>query len=471
MEYERRLDARLVLSVVAAGIMSFSGVVVETAMNVTFPTLMAEFHVGTSTVQWMTTSYLLVLAAIVPTSAWMSRRFPTRRVFLVAMAFYISGIACGACAQSFPMLLCGRILEGCGTGIALPLMFNIIQEQAPLQNMGTMMGVGSFVTAMAPAIGPSLGGWVAENLGWRWIFIGLLPVLAVALVMGATTIRQSHQTGPAPFDVAGWVTLVASFASLVFATSGAGERGWGSPDVIALLVAFVALLALFLRRTRERARDGRAVLVSPNVFSHRGFSLSVLALVLVQFCVLGLSFLLSNYSQLVMGHGATEAGSILLPGCVVGALLAPLSGKMLDTLGARPPILGGSLCMLAANVLFLVTVGGAGLQTAGAMGIYVLFAFGQGLSIGNTMTNGLSFLPGSERPDGNAVINTLQQLSGAVGTSVVTTIVQASQSAAGGSQLSASTMAGTGNAYLVLVVVAAGVLVSQLGALSSPRKV
>lgn len=126
---------------------------------------MAEFGIGTSTVQWMTTAYLLVLAAIVPTSSYLNRRFPTKRIFVVAMCFYIAGIVCGFTAVSFPMLLCGRVLEGIGTGIALPLMFNIITEQAPLAHMGVMMGIGTLVTAMAPAVGPSVGGWPRISAG------------------------------------------------------------------------------------------------------------------------------------------------------------------------------------------------------------------------------------------------------------------------------------------------------------------
>ena len=196
--FERRLDAKLILSIIATGIMSFSGVCVETAMNVTFPTLMTEFGVNTATVQWLTTAYLLVLAAVVPTSGYLSRRFPTKGVFCFAMAFYIAGIVCGMTAQVFPMLLLGRVLEGIGTGVALPLMFNIITEQAPERNLGFMMGVGSLVTAVAPAVGPSAGGWLTENFGWRAIFAALLPVLLVAFVLGVTSIRQSHEVERAP---------------------------------------------------------------------------------------------------------------------------------------------------------------------------------------------------------------------------------------------------------------------------------
>ena len=141
MNEDKKIDLKLILSIVATGIMSFSGVVVETAMNVTFPSLMEEFQIGTSSVQWITTGYLLVLAAVTPV---------------------------------FSLLLLGRLIQGVGTGIALPLMFNITMEQVPEEKLGVMMGTASLITAMAPAVGPSLGGFIVNHFGWRIVFIALL---------------------------------------------------------------------------------------------------------------------------------------------------------------------------------------------------------------------------------------------------------------------------------------------------------
>lgn len=138
MNEDKKIDLKLILSIVATGIMSFSGVVVETAMNVTFPSLMEEFQIGTSSVQWITTGYLLVLAAVTPV---------------------------------FSLLLLGRLIRGVGTGIALPLMFNITMEQVPEEKLGVMMGTASLITAMAPAVGPSLGGFIVNHFGWRIVFI------------------------------------------------------------------------------------------------------------------------------------------------------------------------------------------------------------------------------------------------------------------------------------------------------------
>lgn len=457
--FSRVLDARLIMSVVAAGIMSFSGVVVETAMNVTFPTLMAEFGITTSTVQWLTTSYLLVLAAIVPTSSYLNRRFRTKHIFVAAMVFYVTGILCGFTAQSFPMLLAGRVLEGVGTGIALPLMFNIITEQAPQKHIGVMMGIGTLVTAMAPAVGPSVGGWLAETYGWRMIFAALLPILAVALVLGVASIRQSHAVEKSPFDVPGWALLALSFAALVLGVSEAGSQGLTAPITLGLLAAFAVLLILFAVREKHAS----APLIRLEVFGVRRFCLGLLAIVCVQFCVLGLSFLLPNYAQMVMGAGETEAGSILLLGCAVGAVMAPLSGRILDSLGPRRPIFTGSCCLLAAVVLLALC--SANLHTMLATGIYVLFAFGQSLMIGNTMTTALQTLPDRVRADGNAVINTLQQLAGAMGTSVVTLVVNTAQ--AGAADMAAATLAGTREAYILLAVIAVVPLVALIAMLAS----
>jgi DHA2 family lincomycin resistance protein-like MFS transporter len=444
--FERRLDARLVLSVVATGIMSFSGVTVETAMNVTFPTLMAEFGIDTATVQWMTTSYLLVLAIIVPTSSYLNRRIPTRRIFVTAMIFYIAGIVCGMTAVSFPMLLCGRILEGIGTGIALPLMFNIITEQAPRKNMGVMMGIGTLVTAMAPAVGPSVGGWLAENFGWRAIFAALLPILVVAFFLGIFSIRQSHEVTHDSFDVPGWLFIAGSFAALVFAVDMGASWGWTSPTELVLVAAFVALLVLFVRR--ERNADNPLIHLS--VFAERRFDLGVIAIVCLQFIVLGLSFLIPNYSQVVMGAGETEAGSILLFGCIVGACMAPLSGQLLDRLGARLPILFGASCVLLGTLLFAIF--SERLPTLPAIWFYIVFAFGQSMMVGNTMTTSLGFLPAQTKPDGNAVINTLQQLAGAIGTSVCSAVVNAAQ--VGATDMALATMEGTRTAYALLACMA-----------------
>lgn len=444
-QFERRIDARLIMSIVATGLMSFSGVVVETAMNVTFPSLMKEFGVGTSIVQWITTGYLLILSMIIPASSWLKRRFTTKRLFVTAITLFIIGTVMCASAPVFALLLLGRLIQGVGTGIALPLMFNIVLEQVPYEKMGLMMGTASLITAIAPAVGPSLGGMIVNTFGWRMIFVALLPLLVIAFFMGAAGIRQVSATEKISFNVKDFFFLAAGFACFIFGINNASVSGWLSAPVIAMLIAAVFALAVFCRRSRE----SDSPLIRMQVFHCAPFTLSVAVIVSVQFICLGAGFLIPNYAQLVMGENAFTAGCLLLPGCIIGACLTPAAGKILDRFGARLPVTFGNICVIISACLFSLFLHSAGI--AAIIVFYIIFTFGQSFSMGTNMTHGLSYLPEELNSDGNAVINTMQQLSGAVGTCVVSTIVasaQASQSAA--DAMTAGTLSGTQSAFVVL---------------------
>ncbi|MSE21405.1 MFS transporter, partial [Lactobacillus parabuchneri] len=165
----RKISTKLYLSIVATGLMAFCGVLIETAMNVTFPTLMKQFNVDTATIQWLTTGYLLVVSIIIPISGILKRRFTTMQLFITASTFFIVGLLICTITNQFDVLLVGRIIQGLGTGIALPLMFNIILEQAPFEKIGLLMGIGTLVTAIAPALGPSYGGLLI-GINWHLIF-------------------------------------------------------------------------------------------------------------------------------------------------------------------------------------------------------------------------------------------------------------------------------------------------------------
>lgn len=157
------IPKKVIAAVVATGLLSFCGTIIETSMNVTFPILMKEFSLSTNTVQWMTSIYLLVLSIIIPTSAVLKRSYHTKTLFTVANLCFMAGVIIDALAPVFPLLLLGRAIQGVGTGIALPLMFNIIVEQVSKSRLGLMMGVGNMITGIAPAIGPTFGGVVSSS--------------------------------------------------------------------------------------------------------------------------------------------------------------------------------------------------------------------------------------------------------------------------------------------------------------------
>ncbi len=455
-ESEKRIDAKLVLSILAAGIMSFSGVVVETAMNVTFPTLMKEFGIGTSTVQWITTGYLLVLAIIIPASSYLKKRFKMKALFVTAVCLFILGTVMAAAAPVFPVLLGGRLIQGVGTGIALPMMFNIVLEQVPENRLGLMMGIATLITAIAPAVGPSLGGVIVSYFGWRMIFVALLPLLILSFLFGVTSMRQVTETGRVSFQIIDYLLLAAGFACFIFATSMASEAGWTSVRVIVLFLVSVLAIVVFYRRSIH----SQSPLIDVKVFHSVTFSLSVIILLLIQFICLGLGYLIPNYSQIVSGEEALIAGCLLLPGCILGACIAPVSGRLLDRFGAKRPILTGVAAIMIS--LFCFSFFATRLTTALFIAFYLIFTFGQGFSTGNTMTNGLRQLPENLNADGNAVFTTLQQLAGAIGTSVVSTIVASAQ-AARSDDMALATMEGSRNAFYLLAVLAVAMMCCACG--------
>lgn len=444
--FERRADLRFFLSILAAGLLSFTGVVIETAMNITFPTLMQEFSITTSTVQWITTGYLLVLAIVIPTSGYLKNRFPMKRLFLTANLLFLTGTLLDATAMSFAQLLLGRLLQGAGTGIALPLMFLIVMEQAPLNKMGLMMGAAMLVCALAPAVGPSAGGYIVSNFGWRMIFVALVPVLVFSLLAGLYAIRQSSACGPRAFDFRGLLLLGLTFTAFLLMTSYL-DTLLQTPLLLLILLLFIgSMLFLFCRQEKHLLQSHQHPLLNITVFQQSRFTLAAMGLLLFQFVCLGLGFLLPNFAQLVQGENAFTAGCILLPGCIVGAMFAPISGRIYDRLGARRPLLTGSLLLLLSLTIFQFAIPDTGIL--GLTIIYVIFAMGQGLSVGNILTYGLGQLPKETRADGNAVCNTVQQLAGAVGTSIPAAIVMSYQSSL--PDLTQATSLGTSKAFLLL---------------------
>ena len=179
----------LVPAVIATGMMSFAGVLIETAMNVTFPTLINQFQLTTAQVQWVTTIYLLMISIIVPLSTYLTKNFSIRSLFLLSNLLFLAGIIIDFFSPTFLILLLGRLLQGAATGIALPLMFHIILTFAPMNRRGAMMGVGTLTTAIAPAIGPTYGGILTSNFTWNHIYLFLIPVFRLSLVIALVSIR------------------------------------------------------------------------------------------------------------------------------------------------------------------------------------------------------------------------------------------------------------------------------------------
>lgn len=442
---KEKIPKHVLAAIFATGILSFSGVIIETSMNIAFPTLMEEFNLTTNTVQWLTSIYLLTISIIVPLSANLKARFKTKTLFIVANLLYLSGLIIGACAPNFEFLLLGRIVEGLGTGIALPLMFNIIMEQVPRSRVGMMMGVGNMITGIAPALGPTFGGLVVTHLGWRWIFYIMIPFILISLALGINGIRQKSELREVKFDLFSMLLIAVFFIGMILGFSNLSTGNYLTLDCLGAILIALFSLGLLIYRS-NRIKDP---VLDLSLFKNKFFAAHALGFFLIQIISLGNAFLLPNYIQLVNGSSALVAGLVVLPAGFAGAFLAPFGGSLLDRYGARRPILIGSGFMLLELIIFTIFTNN--LNNWLILFVYISYMGGMGMIMGCVMTNALAHLDKKEVTQGNAILNTLQEFAGAVGTSTTAAFVAFAQRTAE-SKGATATASGTHLAYIFLLI-------------------
>lgn len=435
-----RISSKVFAAVIATGLMSFSGVLVETSMNIAFPTLMRDFNVSTNVVQWMTSIYLLAVSIIVPISAALKSSYKTKSLFLTANFLFLLGLIVYATAPIFSVLLLGRVIQGIGTGIALPLMFNIILEQVPKGKVGTMMGVGSMITGIAPALGPTFGGIVLQALNWRWVFWFLIPLIIISLLLGIWGIEQKSAVKKVKIDRLSFIIIAIFFIGMLvgFSNLGTGQLG---ATAIPILIALLALALLIWRSNRIKVP-----ILDLKLFKNHSFTGHIIVFFCIQLISLGNAFLLPNFIKLVNHNTAFLAGLIVLPAGVTGAIMGPIGGRMLDNYGSRKLILFGVSLMLIETLLFAVLTNQ--MNNIFILIVYIIYMAGMGMILGDVMTDTLEVIDESETTQGNAILNTAQQFAGAVGTSITSAIVASSQK---GTKSADLTRIGTQHAYIFLL--------------------
>lgn len=405
-------EIKLGLAIIASGIMSFCGVLIETAMTVTFPNLMAEFNGSTASIQWITTIYLLVIAITVPLTGFLLKKLALRYLFLFANTMFFLGLVIDFTAEKFATLLLGRCFQGLATGIALPLMFHIILTYVPIHKRGTMIGLGVLITSVAPAIGPTYGGILATNYSWHYIFLLLIPIIIFSLLIGLIAIPKQRIQNPAKLD---WLSMIG--ISMMF--SGALCFLSKIDQLISLVYLLITILGLFIFYLASK--NNETPLIQLSLFLNKKFRLFLWGFLVCQTMLLGISFIVPNYIQIVLEGTSFESGLVMIPGAIIGAILAPLSGRILDNFGAKRPILIGIAITIIGWGGLCLTLGK--INTIGIIIGHVFYMIGIGLCYSNLMTVGMNQLSKNSQNDGNAIFNTLQQFSGAVSTALVAVII------------------------------------------------
>ncbi|WP_461639684.1 MDR family MFS transporter [Leucobacter sp. BZR 635] len=409
---------RTITAVIAIlAISAFVMILNETVLSVALPPLMAEFGVGATTIQWLTTGFLLTMAVVIPTTGYLLSRFSVRTLFIAALVLFLIGTAVAAIAPNFGIMLVARVIQAGGTAIVMPLLMTTTLTLVPPQFRGTVMGLNSIVISVGPAIGPTLSGVVIEALSWRWVFGLMVPVALIALVVGLFFMPRLGGGKRVPLDLPSVALSLFGFGGIITAVSSAAELANGSLVPPAALAIGVAALIIFTLRQKKLQERGDAALLDLRPFSERNFSLSVTILTIAFGVMLGSVVVLPIYAQTGLGLSVLATGLIMLPGGITQGVLSPVVGRLYDLLGPKPLVIPGVLVLCGAQ-WWLSTIG-TDTTTGLLIAMHVTFSVGMALVQTPMMTHAMSSLPLPLYGHGSAILNTLQQLAGAAGTAAL----------------------------------------------------
>lgn len=405
---------KLLLIVMIAG--CFFSTLNQTLLNVALSDLMVIFNVAPTTIQWLATGFMLVNGVLVPITAFLMKRFSTRQLFMSSMLFLLGGSVIAACATNFSVLLAGRMIQAVGAGIILPLMMTVIVYVYPVEKRGAVMGKMGFAIIFAPAIAPTLAGFIMEYLSWRWLFISLIPFVAIIVLLASKYLMNVSAGEQVKLDGLSVVYSTVGFGLLLFGFSSAGGRGWGDGLVLACIAVGIVVTVLFC----QRQLTSKEPLLNLNVFQYKMYTMTTIVNIAITVLMYADLILLPMYLQDGRGFTALEAGLLLLPGAIMNAMLSPVTGKMFDRYGAKPLFIVGMVLITIAMWMVIDL-------TDSTTYMYVLvrtiiLRIGLAFITMPLNTAALNALPRELASHGSAVNNTVRQLAGAIGTAVIVTL-------------------------------------------------
>lgn len=456
------VNKKILMPVLLLG--SFLSILNQTILNVALPDLMKEFAISATTVQWLITGFMLVNGILVPITAFLMQRFTTRQLFISSMLLLLAGTFISAVAPSFPFLLTGRLIQAAGAGIIMPLLMMVVMVIFPKEGRGAAMGLIGLAMIVAPAIGPTLAGLVIEHFSWRWIFIGMLPLVTIVIPLAMKYMVNVSETSKPKLDLVSIIYSTLGFGGLLFGFSNAGNKGWGSAEVLACLIVGGIFLFMFSWRQFTSSTP----LMDLRVFKEKMYSVTTIISIMIIMVMYADMILLPIYLQTSRGFSVLDTGLLLLPGALINALLSPVSGRLLDKFGVKPIAIIGLLFTIPA-------IWGVTHLTETTSYTYLVFrtiVLRIGLSFLTMPLNtaGLNALPKQLNAHGSAVTNTVRQVAGAIGTALVVTIYttrtksHAAELMHSGQTLSKaqlkemSTILGTNDAYLCMGILSIVIL-------------
>jgi len=407
---------RIAVLVVLGSIMS---ILDTTIVAVALDTLGRDFHVPVTTIQWVTTGYLLALAVVIPVTGWAVDRFGAKPMWMLSLGLFIIGSSLCGVAWSANSLIAFRVLQGLGGGMILPIGQTLMARAAGPQRMGRVMSIIGVPTVLGPVLGPVLGGLIISNFSWRWIFYINVPVGIVTLLLSSRILPKMEEKVRTRFDTLGFCLLSPGLAALVYSLSEVGITGsFTSPPVVISFLLGLGLMVAFVLHALHVPKP----LLDLRLFKDRSFSIANICIFVMGATLFGSMFLLPLYYQIARGQSPLIAGLLMAPQGLGAACMMPLSGTITDRAGPRKVVPFGILLMAAATVPFaFVTT-----STPEAWLAITLFARGLGLGLSMMPIIAAAYfkLTNADIPRASTTLNIVRQVGGSVATALFAVILE-----------------------------------------------
>jgi EmrB/QacA subfamily drug resistance transporter len=391
-----------------------------TIVNVALDTLSRELHSPLSSIQWVSTGYLLSLAAVIPLSGWLTERFGSKRTWIASIVLFAAGSGLCALSTSAGELIGFRILQGLGAGMLMPVGFTLIAQRAGPQRVGRALAAVGVPILLGPIFGPIIGGLIVDSASWQWIFVVNVPIAGAAILLAARVLKpQAGRVDAGKLDWLGAALLCPGLAGIVFGLSETETHG-GITHLIAFgpVLAGLGLVGLFIWHSLHVERP----LIDLRLFRSTGFSAAACTTFFLGAALFGTLLILPLYYQVDRGESALIAGLLLAPQGIGAALMLPISGRLTDRAGAGRVVLSGCLLLAVSTAPFIFVTG----HTPYALLAGMLFVRGVslGAAVQPSTAAAYQLLDSAQVPRATAALNTLRQLGGSIGTTLLAVILQ-----------------------------------------------
>lgn len=402
---------------------AFFAILNETLLNIALTSLMKEFDITLPTVQWMTTGFILIMGIVAPISALLLQWFTTRQLFLSTMTIFTLGTIICAVAPAFPILLIGRFIQAIGTGMLLPIIFNVFLLIYPPFKRGKIMGIVGFIIMFAPTIGPTLSGVIVEYLGWRFLFIMVIPFSIFSIVFASKFLINVSEVTKPKIDYLSLVFSTIGFGAVIYGFSSAGESKSGFLSLNVLIPIIVGIIGIVLFSIRQL--NLKEPLIDLRVFKYPMYTHAILMFLIIIMTMFASEIILPIYMQGPLALTAATAGLILLPGSLLNGAMSPLMGCLFDKFGPRVLMIPASIVLSGA--MYVMSRLNVDTPLWVVIVSYILLMLSVSAIMMPAETNGLNQLPKHLYPHGTAVMTTLQPVAGAIGVAVFVSIMNARQ--------------------------------------------